>query len=383
MDENIKLLGLIEKNRKISAASDAELSSQLAAIANDQYLVNANDGLRKWRLSKAKVDAGIGQILNLNVISDSIGEGKSDLSATAANYEKGWVGRLKSYLNSKYNDVGSGFIGNRFPAGGTSLATYAGTWGTSSGLGWMDSSWAIYSSSSVGDTVTIPFSGTGIVLMAHTASTNPSSVSVSIDGGASVSWDLYKASPSAVTTKSITGLADGAHGCVVTITAGKYQAVGHYSTKGSNGIRTNRLAVGGAKSIMLSNEIHFLSCIDYWSPVLTIIDLIANDYNTQTPLATYTSQLRLIAARAKTFGDVMFVSAGDLYNAAKTIPMSDYKSVMQSVAAEYNCAFLDAGKPLGGTWAIANSCGYLADEVHPTQYGHQDLCTAVIKALGL
>jgi hypothetical protein len=47
---------------------------------NSIYAYNINNGLRKWRLAKSRLDNGIIETINVNIIGDSISEGFSGLT---------------------------------------------------------------------------------------------------------------------------------------------------------------------------------------------------------------------------------------------------------------------------------------------------------------
>lgn len=381
------------------------MAKQAKLVTDDVTLHNAQIGLRGWRLAKANQDAvlqGLGtpKIINLNCIGDSITEGVSDLSATVDNYRKAWVDIVRNAINTKYGDVGEGFIGNRYPVAVAEVNRrwiYTGTWVTESDIGWMVGNNAVASLfKGTSGTATIVFDNcgkndvTGFVLIAKGTDSSPT-VSVSVDGGEPETW-LIPTGFSDISTFVKTGLSAGSHTVVVNVTAGLYRGFsffgGYETTAITSGIRVNKLATSGARSDTLARDLgeewgsnfYIKTCVDFWTPSLSIISLIANDYHTTVSLETYRSQIETIVSKAiLTSSSVMLTSIGGVLEVVKTIPIKEYKQILYDVAMKYGIAYLDIAKRWGNTYQ--NASGFINDGTHPTQIGHQDIASAVLKVL--
>lgn len=362
-------------------------ASQLAENAyflDGMWGYNLDKGLRKWRYAKARLDQGVNEIINLNCNGDSIFEGQCGAGTTISAYENGFVAKLRAALAAKYGDVGEGFIGCHYPAGAaTGRWTYAGTWQNYGEPGWMNSINCKAVSVTGASTATLVFHGTGIVVMLQTNSeTNPSTATITVDGSVLETKALY-GYPRANVISTITGLEDGEHTLIVTRTAGRVSLLGAYETTTAvKGVRVNRLAAASAKIADMSYEaIHITSCVDYWTPKLTIIDMLANDFLYSTSIANFKAKYQTIITHAKLYGDVLLVTVGALFNTTnQTIPNSDYIQAMVELARDNNIALLDVARRWGGTYAESHALGYNYDG-HPSVYGHQDLLTSVLKAL--
>jgi hypothetical protein len=378
---------LMGRERRSKFANDAKTTADIASSLTQKpynYIYNIDKGLRKWRLAKARLDYGIEEIINLNFVGDSITEGQSGAGNTIEQYDKNFVSKIRDAFASKYGSVERGFIGNRYPVGASvGVWSYAGTWSPAGVTGWLYSANAQYKTVTQNSTATITLNGTGIKVL-YEASSSGGTMTVTVDGVESSSIDIYSASQS-VKEYSISNLSDTNHTVVVKFTSnyGRLSLLGAYAVKGTKGVRVNKLAVAGSKIEALAlNDFTMKSCIDYWTPKLTVLSFLGNDFNLQTPLATFESQYQAAITRAKQFGDVMIItSSGIFQQTTQSIPMQQYRDVLFKLAQQNDIAFVDLAKRIGDTWETASALGYIADSTHPKPEGHQDYANVLTKIL--
>lgn len=360
-------------------------NSKFEPRADGAFGWNIDKGLRKWRHAKARLDNNESEIINLNFIGDSITEGYKGSATTEADYSSGFINVLRTAFETAYEDVGKGFIGNRYPVGvvaGNRRFVYTGTWTTTGVAGWATSLNCIAKTTTVNDSCTFTWTGTGITVLVE-GSTSGGTAAFVIDGGAEETLNMAAAS-SSIKEYTKTGLADAEHTIVISLkTAGRLSLHGAYALKGTSGVRVNNLGSSGLTSVAHTTyALNMISTIDYWTPKLTVISLGANDFNTQVALDTFEANLQTLITRALTFGDVMLTNIGGNYDkASPTILQSEYNNIIKKLAISNECAFVDITKRQGETHAVADSIGYLADIVHPNAEGHRDIANVLIKIL--
>ncbi|MFJ5625456.1 GDSL-type esterase/lipase family protein [Peribacillus loiseleuriae] len=362
-----------------------ETNRQLAETAQKpyNYLYNIDNGLRKWRLAKARLDAGVQEIINLNILGDSITEGQAGGTVSIINYQRGYVNLLRNQLIAKYGDVGEGMIANQYPyTASVTKWTYTGTWVGFGMNGLVYGTSGTKVTTTIGSTASLTFNGTGVVILAESQdqSSTPN-VSISVDGGAPQTWNTYNGT-AAVKSFPITGLTNAQHTVVITsTTTSKFSLLGAYEIKGTKGVRVNNFGVSGLKVNSVARPFNAEACVGYWNPKLTIISFLANDFNTQTDLNAFKADWQAIITKAKQYGDVLITTAGGIFNANHPIPVSEYYNVVLQLAKDNGCALIDIKKRWGDTFDVANNAGYLVDNVHPNPEGHQDLCNVYSKVM--
>lgn len=353
------------------------------------YALNTGTGLRTWRAAIARLNAGANQIVNVCCMGDSITEGGvsggggiSDL--TGVNYPtKGYVGRVRSVMTSKFGDVGPGFIATYHPKF-SPLWTFSAGWSDSTANNFGVTGFNKMTSAS-GETATHNFNGTGIKIYAGGGSSG-GAFTASVDGGAPVAFDTNRASVSPLLEFSITGLADGAHTLTITSTvaAGKFiWLFGAYALKGTTGVRIHNVARWGTRAPQASVDTALAAEIDPFQPTLTTIAYTANDYTNGTDLATYKSSLQSIITRAKQYGDVMLISTGLRNDATGPIPQVEYNNIQRTLALQNDVAYLDIFNRWGANADIARTAYQFisTDKVHPVDYGHQDIASAILSVI--
>lgn len=106
---------------------------------------------------------------------------------------------------------------------------------------------------------------------------------------------------------------------------------------------------------------------------LVIVALTLNDYNAQTPLATYQSRLQTLVTSIGAESSILLMACNPGYIAGRTIPTSSYGNVVRAVAAANHCGFINIGQLWGNTWPAAQAKGFMgADNLHPIQAGHDN-----------
>lgn len=337
------------------------------------------DKLQRFKAAKAQVAVGVAGTpvkKYINVISDSIGEA----NLASGYFATSWVSLLRNRLATLYGDVGRGIIPYFVPTSTSSypaLWTFTGTWAEDFG-GYGIASY-VYKTYENGATATIAFNGTGIGLEVVTGPSMGAS-KVVIDG-VDHSFTTYSASLVPAAKIEITGLSAGDHTAVITNQSWLY-LLGAYEIKGTNGLVVNNMSKWGGKIAGASLENAMKAEIDVWSPCLTIIALIANDFNQQTSLSYYEQKLEAVIVRALQYGDVLLTTAGLYEPSTQSIPQTDYVNIVKKLALKYDCALLDIFNKWHGNYAYADTTlGYMVDGVHPNDFGHFDIADAVWNVL--
>lgn len=365
----------------------------------ENYVYNAGIGLKNWRAALAQVQSsgtcGTSALTkDISIIGDSITEGYSVRASLIGNgadaIRYGWTGILNNNFQTKLglDDVGTGLIhchrvgkvasSNKdeqfVQSGGTWTRDYAyGVQGTA------------LETSTNGAKLTISFSGTGVKLL-YVSRGLHSHFTYAIDGGAPVDVDTYNVPNITCNSTTITGLADDTHTLEITKASDgiTFKMIGIVPIKGTKGIRVNNCGLYG--SVIFRVPYYSASaygsldaCIDFFTPPLTIIAMVANDYGGQTALSSYITDMQTTITRAKTFGDVMLVAycpQGNSY----AIPMSSYADAVKSLAMANDCCYVD----LISKWkdyTTANAAGMMQDTVHPNAVGHQAIANDIWNVL--
>jgi lysophospholipase L1-like esterase len=158
--------------------------------------------------------------------------------------------------------------------------------------------------------------------------------------------------------------------------------IGAYPIKGSSGVVLHNLGKYGSNAEAFTSEYCLDSEIKAWTPSLTIIDIMGNDWTEQTPLDEYRQHIQTLITTAKRYGDVLLISAGFNLD-SHPIPQTSYISVLKNLALSNNVALLDIiGRYGEDTSYVKNTLGLLyEDNTHPNDAGHQDKATSIINIL--
>lgn len=344
----------------------------------DPTTYNLKNGLVNFRTAINNLYRGEEKIYNISLVGDSITQG---LNATNE-LTTSWHALLRGYFNTLFDDVGVGCIPIFYTVGGSALWTFAGgfsTTGCTDGIGGRCTA-----SVTNGATATITFNGTGVKILCYRDNTT-GTITATIDGGTPLAIDTYSETTIRSHAFEITGLEDGNHTLLITKTGTdplKLQAI--IPIKGTSGLLFNMVGRSSQLAANMSGESPLAAEIDVHEPVLTIIGLTANDFNGQTALSTYKSQLQTIITRAKQYGDVLITTIGPRI-ASKTITQDKYVDVCRELAVENNVAFLDIWRRWGSNATYARDVlGFIdvGQTVHPNDVGHRDMYLAVLNALG-
>ena len=345
----------------------------------NQTVINADIGLKKWRTAMADIRCGLGStIYNLNFIGDSISEAQY---TTNYNIDSGFVGVVRNKLITKYFDNGKGFVGTNYPRYGTRLWTFDASFNPYA-LG----NFGLYRDSMTTTTAlavaSISLSGTEIrVVMQKNSMCG--SFTATVDGVDKGSFNCNNTTDSVGEFVIATGLTDETHALVITKSnnTNALIIIGAYGTKGTKGIRVNRMARAGMGTTDATYNAEVLSA-EFNSvvlkPTLTIIELGANDVAGDVPLETYRANLQILITKALTVGDCLLMSVL-LSSAFNTISKQlQYMSVMKELAILNNCAFVDTAGRWGNTEPPAS---FISSQGHWSDIGHQDVASALLRVL--
>lgn len=188
-----------------------------------------------WR---ARAQAATRQVV-VGIMGDSIGKGTD---ADPSELHDSWAGRMRTFLQQRYGDGGSGFVSIDL-----NDITSTGAWTVSPGFGTPSRggpggvSWRPTVAGN-GATVTFPVKGTTLGVLFKTA---PSfgTFNVSVDGGSNQPVALNSAV--SVLSYPVTGLAEGWHTVRVTATTGNGEVFG-VTGRNATGIVVDNYSGGGA-----------------------------------------------------------------------------------------------------------------------------------------
>ena len=345
------------------------------------------DQLRKWRNALSDLDSGAAATYSVLFIGDSNMDGTNLLGSLANIRDNSMVGLLRSMLNARYEDLGLGFV----PA----------NWGhdfkpwtyNANGGAWAGSNYGVAGqgqyTATTGATAALSFDGTGIIVSVLRG-TGTGNIEISVDGVVQATVDLYSAALVGNYKLTYTGFTAGPHTL----------SIKNIGLSTSQGATVNALYLNGAEPIKGTRgvKVHNFGCygiqvydfqaspermqagIDQIAPVLTVIGLISNDYNAQTVLATYISQVQVLITRALQFGDVLLTGLG-MRTETRTIPQSTYNEALRTLAQTNGIPFLDVyGRWRDPAYAY-NVLSLFSDGIHPNLKGHADIASGLGEAL--
>ncbi len=265
----------------------------------------------------------------------------------------------------------------------------------SKGASWGDSSVATaggFSARTSGTPTTFSFTpteawDTAEVYVYKGDATSTQSVNVSIDGAlkASVSTYYFDQTNGNSDATIVTADAVGSH--VLGITAavsGVAHVLGAITYNSSvKEVTVLNAGWGGATAAAWIAGMQTLApvqMIKSYSPDLVIINLGINDGTPTDPLlskAQFQKQLMTIIDAARNSGaDIMLVAPNDGSPADFGARIGVLGVAMAELATINSLPFIDLRTKLG-TWAQANSAGYMRDAVHPNASGYAEIATAI------
>ena len=118
-------------------------------------------------------------------------------------------------------------------------------------------------------------------------------------------------------------------------------------------------------------------------PDLTVIQLGANDLNTNVDVATYTANMLGIITAAKAVGSDVVVAISSFGNTGgygTDAQRLAYRQAVIGLCAAQGCVVVDyAARSLN--YASANALGLMRDSIHKTEPGYADDATLLARAL--
>lgn len=343
-----------------------------------------NGGLDKFRAAKANLEAGNNAIYNVVVISDSSGEGyMADESSPLNNIANGYVGLLNSAFASRYQDLGTGFL-PVFALSGASEHP----WSFDANWTWLDGGYGIvgdhYVAMTTGSVATFNFNGTGVVVTAVRGDAC-GSFAASIDSVSKGTFNTYK-------TGEIDGaedfviaaagtLSDGNHTLTITTSSSAVVLlVGAYpltnNTRGMRVIRCCKYGTTVANYTWAGSGYVMFAEIDHWTPILTIIALIANDA-AGTNISTYKTEIQRLITKGKEFGDVLIYANYPRPDYAGSINLP-YVAALKELSDVNNVPMIDLCTPYADKTKPYNLMA--SDNTHPNANG-QELMFRPLKAV--
>lgn len=146
----------------------------------------------------------------------------------------------------------------------------------------------------------------------------------------------------------------------------------------TGGCRVSRLSKNGVITSEAASA-ESLAQFAYVAPDLTIICLGANDFTTQTALATYNTHLTNLITNAKTTGDVL-VMIWPQQSASGTITQAQYVAEAKAVAAANSVPVFDL-QDRWGSYSTASGLALMSDGTHPNGLGHYEIADAIFAAV--
>jgi hypothetical protein len=112
---------------------------------------------------------------------------------------------------------------------------------------------------------------------------------------------------------------------------------------------------------------------------LALIGFVANDFNSQTAKAVFTTAWDTVGANTKLTCPYISIMP-PLSGTAKAIPQTDYEDIAKARAITDGYAWIDIHAKWG-TYAEAVALGFMHDTVHSDQEGHDDITKLMLQLL--
>jgi lysophospholipase L1-like esterase len=333
----------------------------------------------KWRKALAKVRAGAGSAKLLCV-------GDSTIAGAFVNQQASVPGRLSALLNSYYvkSDIDTIFASNGMSATVTvDSRVTVGTGWTANFASWGAGGWSS-ASGAAGSLSYTPNTSFDTVTIYYVKNSGHGSVTVNVDGGASLGTINASNASLAVASTTYTVTA-GTHTINITgATGGQVFILGiEVALSTAPAVHVANAGKGASKTsdwIGTSGPYDFLTMFDLYQPDLTIIDLGINDAGVSTSTSTYQTNLTTIVTKAQLYGDVLLTSFPPSGGSPHSTVEPTYLPILQAVATAKGCGYVD----LYSRWvsyASANALGFMNDNLHPNSLGYADWAQAIFNAL--
>ncbi|TCP32193.1 hypothetical protein EV207_101171 [Scopulibacillus darangshiensis] len=196
---------------------------------------------------------------------------------------------------------------------------------------WQDSNYGRQGGS--GATISLTFIGTGVKVLYQKGGL-AGKFSASIDGGTATEYDSNGASGTGSFT--ITGLTNGSHTLLLTVgTTGNLYLFGAIPISGNTGVRLDN----GSWFSKMAYDIAYTVDNEFKeNPKLSIIALVANDYDRQTSLSSYKSYIGQLIDKGLLSGKVILLNNG-IRGVQKQLDQKWYSNSLYELAIEKKCGF--------------------------------------------
>jgi hypothetical protein len=317
--------------------------------------------------------------MSIAFYGDSISVGAWAGSTNDSWNANGFVGLLRTALQSKYGNGGQGFL---------DLGRYewvkTGTWSALAGYG--PFGFSFYASNDPTSYWTLTVADGDNLDIVYARGSGYGSFDVVVDGGSPITVTPTGSADASTQTANVSLGSSGAHTVVIKAPAsGTLYLIGASIYKGSNGLVVHDIARSGSAVNDMANQINTkLGVLPFLTPRLNMIGYVANDFGTQTALSSYNTRLTTLATKLKTYGDVMLWMPPDSGVTGKAIPVTSYEQVVRDVSSSNGLFWYDVHRAWG-SYAQAVALGYMFDTTHPNTAGHaamETLFMSVFSQLG-
>lgn len=382
-----------------AAAAAVDAATAQAAVSSNAVTDGATNhigaNLLNWRKVVASVRAGAGRGRVLFIGGSATmgqGAGTGGTNNLDGAYARAFPSRLVPLLNGFVPTSMQSIFGNQ-NSGAVAIndydprVTFGTGWGVTTGILSMGGPMLRFvTGSGVGSLGFTPAGVFDNFTIVYLQNTSQGSFKVNVDGGASLAT-IDAAGAQSLQSISYT-VALGAHTINV-----EGQNTGNVNVIGimawDSTVPTIDICLGASSGAKVDSYYNGGSS-QAWTPIyvfpfiapdLTIINLVTNDSNNGTDLATYIATLQILITAAKATGDVILM-AGPPSN---TTPATDgtldtYISAMLDLALANDCCMLNMKQRWGGYAEIQPYFPYY-DNLHPGQLGYEDVAQAVFAML--
>lgn len=327
-------------------------------IVASTWYYNMVAGLSDWLDAVSTISAG--EKIPSWLFGSSIGVGYA-----ADNREtEGYFQILEAFLENKYGNAG-GLV----PVASTGWTVGAGWAGTG---GFSPYSYLFTGDAGAAGTLSKTISGKSFDIEYYTYS-DTNVFTVQIDSEDPVTIGATGTGTLTFAKDTVVASADGSHTITITPGAGgKARIWAVNATLDTDGVQVNNASRNGTgvSQYYGNSEINALTTVQ---PKLTIIALTTNDYNSQTSLATYKSQLEIIIDKALLYGSCLCISEPEQLDQSKAIKQSEYNDQMLASSLDKGAAYISITDKWGGYDANLMD----GDGVHPNTTGHADMANAL------
>jgi len=358
------------------------------------YMLPHNTPLRKWYAALANRHYSPAKIA---VIGDSLSEGVG-----ASQFGRGWVPKMTELLRARFPSAGSSLGGAGFVAswdnpgygGGAPSYTYPVI--QNSGYYSEQTGFSLKSNTLLtpGDKLTYTFTGTSIHVW-YLKQYGGGNFSVMIDGTIVAASVVTAASVSGVVVWTSAALTPGNHTIQVTrlATGGSYSVIiNGFRVFNGDELKGIQIFNGSQSGLTSANFVEGAEDWDRWArwlgvikPQLVILELGLNDWASDTPMASFKMNLKLlistIRTQATTDPSIVVFAATEANSGSYASTYTQLHQVWEQVVAEdTKTALFDASSRFISP-NVDNSDGYYYDMMHPSDKGHAAIADRMVSFL--